>query len=1002
MPTPIEKLLAQLFGLSLPPTVDVLPGAGPGLPRPALAPPGTTAPSYLPPVAPPSTPAPLFPPPPHALLPDAPGVPAPEVPSLKLAPITLLPEPTKPPVAATERYPNLLALTDEDVRSMIRPIDLPRAAPAANTPPGSKLDPRLATPELRDGMRMTYFTTPRGVHTKQIEDLFRANGYGMERLKTFETTEGLQQWQRWYRNHASQRQARQQAHEQPNPQYDRDVDTAATARAMPSGMLRSLLREWQHGREHFLTTKQINAVAAVFATLNGGGNRWGQAYRDFFDPKKRAQAELLNVAPDIWFSNLPSSRSTKAPTLRYPFEDQMPRLLQPPDVRISDAGLRTLTPSAHERAPAPQSGIAQVLNTVLEPKNPYLNLLVNASPLGQGHKFADTVINLPGTMKNLALAGYDALTREYPADPILLRNIRESAQRHGFTERELWEAIRHPYLPSVSNPPLAQLTHLGDPDWKPATDPYSPAVRAAVDEAYRNTANEKNYAQTSMAPAVTSDQLAGMTPAERRQRLALVQQQANASSEGAQADFAERKADVGMAYSQAGANTLSGGALDVEKAFSPVYGPVSDQGLKNTAEVLLNLAMIPVGNVAQAKMLESLGALKGAKAAGQWGRTVQAELEDGTQITGALLRSPNGTARVLPPNGKPVSVIPESVKVLDPPVPTASNLATGTPAETVAQRPALTRGVRVQVQMEDGTQASGTVLRTPAGKARVQLDSGSTVVVERALVEPLETASGAPGLAVQTPTNTPTPPPRSLLKPGEAYLDDTNRIVPRQDAEQALAAIPRDAFTKVGPLAHEDHVNLAAIGGYYLEGGMDFDAWKGRMLAQFGPEAEPHLQGLWDLVKTIQKNGPASSGQPLFALAGSPDFQVIRQLGNYHAVVFRNRLTYVRDGLMNLDPYSKVGRNNLRRMQRGKCPKGADGKAIELHHLDQKNDSPILMLGLDEHRGKGNTKVYHHQPNTVKSQIDRRQWDTFRKALWKDYRASRLARNIKIGRSQRP
>ena len=50
---------------------------------------------------------------------------------------------------------------------------------------------------------------------------------------------------------------------------------------------------------------------------------------------------------------------------------------------------------------------------------------------------------------------------------------------------------------------------------------------------------------------------------------------------------------------------------------------------------------------------------------------------------------------------------------------------------------------------------------------------------------------------------------------------------------------------------------------------------------------------------------------------------------------------------------------NLQRMEKGKPPLDADGKAYELHHLNQENEGTLAVLTHEQHRGKGLFSVLH-------------------------------------------
>lgn len=92
-----------------------------------------------------------------------------------------------------------------------------------------------------------------------------------------------------------------------------------------------------------------------------------------------------------------------------------------------------------------------------------------------------------------------------------------------------------------------------------------------------------------------------------------------------------------------------------------------------------------------------------------------------------------------------------------------------------------------------------------------------------------------------------------------------------------------------------------------------------------------------------------------------------------------------KDALIRTDiDYDKVdlfGMTNLERMKDGRAPLDADGRPIELHHIGQKQDSPLAELTCAEHRGKGNDNVLHNK--LKESEIDRDGFGKERQEYWK-------------------
>ena len=93
---------------------------------------------------------------------------------------------------------------------------------------------------------------------------------------------------------------------------------------------------------------------------------------------------------------------------------------------------------------------------------------------------------------------------------------------------------------------------------------------------------------------------------------------------------------------------------------------------------------------------------------------------------------------------------------------------------------------------------------------------------------------------------------------------------------------------------------------------------------------------------------------------------------------------------IDLDYTDEDGVSNRERIARGLAPLDSKtGKPLELHHLGQKADSPLVELTEEEHRtgeyeaGKKNQSLWHD--NTVETEVhgEGNNWDQERKAHWK-------------------
>jgi len=84
---------------------------------------------------------------------------------------------------------------------------------------------------------------------------------------------------------------------------------------------------------------------------------------------------------------------------------------------------------------------------------------------------------------------------------------------------------------------------------------------------------------------------------------------------------------------------------------------------------------------------------------------------------------------------------------------------------------------------------------------------------------------------------------------------------------------------------------------------------------------------------------------------------------------------------INYDQTDLFGNTNLDRMKEGKAPLDSNNRPIELHHIGQKQDSPLAELTITEHRGAGNDNILHNK--LKESEINREDFGKERTEYWK-------------------
>lgn len=68
-------------------------------------------------------------------------------------------------------------------------------------------------------------------------------------------------------------------------------------------------------------------------------------------------------------------------------------------------------------------------------------------------------------------------------------------------------------------------------------------------------------------------------------------------------------------------------------------------------------------------------------------------------------------------------------------------------------------------------------------------------------------------------------------------------------------------------------------------------------------------------------------------------------------------------------------------MEQGLAPIGTDGKSINIHHIDQTNNGPVMEIMATEHQQ--NYSKLHTNIGQAPSQINRSEFNSWRRGYWK-------------------
>ncbi len=114
------------------------------------------------------------------------------------------------------------------------------------------------------------------------------------------------------------------------------------------------------------------------------------------------------------------------------------------------------------------------------------------------------------------------------------------------------------------------------------------------------------------------------------------------------------------------------------------------------------------------------------------------------------------------------------------------------------------------------------------------------------------------------------------------------------------------------------------------------------------------------------------------------NIRTVKELNIYENIpleeVIVNDRLILKDNSINPDLTDALGRTNLERMEKGLAPLDEKGESYNLHHVGQKNDSPLAELKNGTHKSEYSTL---HDTSIKESAIDREGFDKERANHWK-------------------
>ena len=117
------------------------------------------------------------------------------------------------------------------------------------------------------------------------------------------------------------------------------------------------------------------------------------------------------------------------------------------------------------------------------------------------------------------------------------------------------------------------------------------------------------------------------------------------------------------------------------------------------------------------------------------------------------------------------------------------------------------------------------------------------------------------------------------------------------------------------------------------------------------------------------------------------DDELLKQ-AKTRTIEFNGKKVTQNDDLFDPNRIDDAGVTNIEKMKMGLAPTGTDGKAVNIHHIDQTNDGPVMEILESAHQQ--NYKELHSNTGQSKSLIERAEFGKWRRNYWKN-RANELS-----------
>lgn len=130
----------------------------------------------------------------------------------------------------------------------------------------------------------------------------------------------------------------------------------------------------------------------------------------------------------------------------------------------------------------------------------------------------------------------------------------------------------------------------------------------------------------------------------------------------------------------------------------------------------------------------------------------------------------------------------------------------------------------------------------------------------------------------------------------------------------------------------------------------------------------------------IKEEHPDWPDEIIDAISSWEEYQIYDK-ANFNVGYINGKPCLIRADI-NLNQKDAQGRTNQERMENGLSPLDSNGRPIELHHIGQRADSPLVELTYEEHHLDGNDSILHDKNKESEVHGNGNNWNSQRKTHW--------------------